>query len=307
MNSIILWLKNKFWTEQWNIGVFRGSQKQALQEDPTNKKIQWLFPEKKDGFYADPFLIEHEGKQCLFFEEFDNATQRGSISYSILHEAGDSLRAAQPRIAISKPFHMSYPFLFKHEGALYMIPETAQANEVALYKPARFPEVWMKTKTIISNFPAIDPTMVFWKGKFWLFCTHQKSGENSELHIFFADELFGPWQPHQKNPVKMDLKGSRPGGSFFEKDGKLFRYAQDCSKTYGGSLVLNKINKLTEEDFSEEIVKNIKPNSSENYDKGLHTLNFGENWTVVDGKRFSGLKRYLNDYVQSAKRRFNKS
>jgi hypothetical protein len=29
-----------------------------------------------------------------------------------------------------------------------------------------------------------------------------RKNTNSELHAFYADELFGAWRPHPKNPVK---------------------------------------------------------------------------------------------------------
>lgn len=296
-------LKTKVWTEQWNIGVSQVSADGMFQQGLEGKKVQWLFAEKKNGFFADPFFAERDGKLFVFFEEFDNQTQKGIIAYSVLQNVGGKLIASGPKTALSKPFHLSYPFLFAKDGELLMIPETADANEVAIYKPAHFPDVWVKAKTIVPNFPGVDPSIVFWKGKYWLFCTHGKNGDSSELHVFFADELFGPWHSHKKNPVKIDLASARPAGAFFEKDGELFRPAQNCSRTYGGSLVLNKIAKLDEEDFLEETAGEVNPDFSSLYDKGIHTVNQAGQWAVFDGKRFSGVKKYLSSQVESLKKR----
>ena len=45
------------------------------------------------------------------------------------------------------PFHVSYPYLLKHDDAFYCIPETARANEVSLYKAEDFPCDWRKIQT----------------------------------------------------------------------------------------------------------------------------------------------------------------
>ncbi len=37
-------------------------------------------------------------------------------------------------------------------------------------------------------------------------------------------------------------------------DGALYRPAQDCSVTYGGAVVINRIDRLTPEEFSEQPV-----------------------------------------------------
>ncbi len=45
--------------------------------------------------------------------------------------------------------------------------------------------------------------------------------------------LEGPWEPHRRNPVKCDVRGSRPAGTPFVHGGELYRPAQDGSKRYG--------------------------------------------------------------------------
>jgi hypothetical protein len=85
--------------------------------------------------------------------------------------------------------------------------------------------------------------------------------------------------------VKTDVRSSRPAGTPFVHEGSLYRPAQDCSRTYGGRIALNRIVTLTSEDFLEEPVALIEPVRSSRYPDGVHTVSaFGEH-TLVDGKR----------------------
>jgi hypothetical protein len=51
-----------------------------------------------------------------------------------------------------------------------------------------------------------------------------------------ADTITGPWIPHARWPVKIDIRGARPAGMMFNLDGRLFRPAQDCAETYGAGI-----------------------------------------------------------------------
>ncbi|MEH7495888.1 glucosamine inositolphosphorylceramide transferase family protein, partial [Neobacillus niacini] len=112
-----------------------------------------------------------------------------------------------------------------------------------------------------------------------------------ELHIFYSDNLFGEWKPHQMNPVVSNASSARPAGNIFLKDGKLIRPSQDCSYSYGYSVKFNEIVELTEVIYSERFLYEIKPDWSKN-NKGTHTYNFNEDYEVIDG-RISQRRRFI--------------
>jgi len=87
------------------------------------------------------------------------------------------------------------------------------------------------------------------------------------------------------NPVKTDVRSSRPAGVPFWHHGELFRPAQDCSQTYGGQIAINKIRVLTPTEFREEVVKVVTPPAEGPYQMGVHTLSAVGDFTVIDGKR----------------------
>jgi hypothetical protein len=64
------------------------------------------------------------------------------------------------------------------------------------------------------------------------------------------------------------------------------RPVQDCSKSYGYAITLNRVTRISVTDFAEEAVETILPN----WRKGLlatHTLNSNDAYEVIDARRFA--------------------
>ena len=47
--------------------------------------------------------------------------------------------------------HLSYPYVFAHAGAWYMVPESAQDRRVALYRALDVPYEWERVATLIDG------------------------------------------------------------------------------------------------------------------------------------------------------------
>src|SRR2546428_268438 len=133
--------------------------------------------------------------------------------------------------------------------------------------------------------------------------TDREKGGDANLYVWHASDLWGPWEAHPLNPVKTDIRSARPGGTPFEYEGQLYRPAQDCSKTGGGKIVLNRVDRLTTTEFQEEPVAIVAPYADTPYQDGLHTLSAAGDYTLIDAKRFrfipSGL---LTNIVQGVRK-----
>ena len=241
--------------------------------------IRWIREWGHTRYLADPFALEHQGTVTALVEDYDYSTHRGVIS------AVDLNGSSAPEVVLDTGVHASYPYLFEDDGEIYCIPETYQANEIRLYRAVEFPRRWEQVATLIEGIAALDSTVFRHDGRWWLLCTDQKDGSNSKLHVFHAQELTGPWEPHALNPVKTDIRSSRPAGTPFVHEGELFRPAQDSSESYGGSITITRIDELTPTTFSEKIVNRVLPATSGRYRDGIHTLSEVGNVTVVDGRR----------------------
>jgi hypothetical protein len=276
-------LRTLFWHPLWNIGVAVAPIDAFLTAD-TRPPIQWL-PEPADGtFIADPFALPSNGPLTILYEDFyfhDNRGRIACVSFA------DGRPTAPAQTVFDLPFHMSYPYLFQHEGAIYCIPETHESDEVVLYEAVDFPTRWRKAATLLSNFPACDSTLFQHEGRWWLACTSYKADSNLKLFLFHAPALSGPWTPHAGNPVKTDVTSSRPAGTPFVREGKLYRPAQDCSTRYGGRIVINRVARLNPTEFAEERAGVVEPDRAGPYPSGLHTLSACGNRTMVDGLRYT--------------------
>lgn len=287
-------LKNKcqklftklFSYEYWNIGIIPKPIHEVLNDSKVN--INWLF-QKKDLYFADPFAYEEEGGLRILMEELDYKVVKGYISGINVKKKEEWDIGTFNQAMMKFPCHMSYPFILEHENEVYCVPETSEAKEASIYQLNKSSKEWKKVKTLIKDFHAVDSSIVKYGDYWWLFCTKSFStiqSHNNELHIFYAADLFGEWKPHCLNPVKIDIRSSRPAGTPFIHEAMLYRPAQDCSRTYGGRIVLNRIKTLTISQFEEESVCFVEPQSDSLYRDGVHTLSSVGGVTLIDGKRF---------------------
>ena len=274
-------LRKLFRVDMWTIGIAY-QPIHAFLDPKSSPRIYWLPMKRKDIFAADPFGAVVDGRLCILCEKFDFRKDKGIIAAPEF----DS-RSLLPGFyaVLDFPSHISYPYLIEHEGNHYMIPETSADMEVALFKAERFPNRWEKAGVLIEGVAAVDSTVFKYNGRWWMMFTDGASGPNNLLHIWHAPDLLGPWEAHAANPVKDDIFSSRPGGTPFEYDGALYRPAQDCSRTYGGAIVLNRVLTLTPTEFAEEKATVIRPQKDSPCPDGLHTLSSVGGITLIDGKR----------------------
>ncbi|MGB8277894.1 MAG: hypothetical protein WCF20_08200 [Methylovirgula sp.] len=227
-------------------------------------------------YYADPFPFRHNGRTFVFVEEFPYATARGCISVIELDEHGGALLS---HVVLEEPYHLSYPFVFEHEGEIWMIPESGEGKGVYLYRAEPFPYKWRREACLVSDIEAYDSTLLRHDGRFWLFvCEREwKSSSWDTLSLFHAESLTGQWRPHSQNPVLLDATLSRPAGAIFNHNGHDLRPVQDCSRQYGGAVVLCSLDALGQDAFAQTVVGQIHCGPH-----GCHTYNACAGFEVMD-------------------------
>jgi hypothetical protein len=275
----LLYLDNENWflLYKWN------DKEEALLGDYSN----FLKLEAPKGYYwADPFTVIEEGKCYLFVEEYSYLAGRGHL---VVMEQNLSGNFDKSKVILKKPYHLSYPFIFKHAGEYYMIPETKTEKAIQIYRCSDFPDKWEFVTNLMENVAAADSTVFFHNNKWWLFTSIDKLKNQAinfgELFLFYKDDLFsGNWTSHPQNPIVTAISQSRPAGRIFEKDGKIFRPSQDCSGGYGKAVNLNQITRLTETEYEEKNIKRIAPD----WDRklvGMHTFNYTNGFYILDACR----------------------
>lgn len=270
-----------FRQEDWNVGYIEVPFKEFLEEPEGHfDEVVWLKKKRRSEYNADPFVITTEKDTYLFYESYSYKKGKGCIEV-----VRKSKHYRKPKVALEEPFHLSYPFVFEHDGVVYCIPECHQADRVNLY---RFNEKDLKLEqecALMEHIQAVDPTLVFHEGRWNLFFT-QKDQPSVKLYRYVADDLKGPYEPHPLNPVKVDCADARMAGAFFEWNDQLVRPAQECVRYYGTAVCLNRVDVFDNLHYEETQIDKIQPVKTSKFKKGLHTINGNDQVTVIDGKRW---------------------
>jgi len=230
---------------------------------------------------ADPFVVEDNGRHWLFVEEIPAPGAKGHVSVIQLGKDRDFSEAVT---VLEKPYHLSYPFVFRDQGEFFMLPETSANQTIELYRATRFPFEWKLHKVLFSNVRAVDTTPLFLDGFWYLLTTSARYGH--ETFLFWSKTLDGEWHYHPRNPICSDVRRARGAGAIFRSNGMLIRPAQDCSVRYGYAIALNRVLKISPTDYEEELIEVIYPNWRPGL-LGTHTLSSNETFEAIDGLRHS--------------------
>ena len=273
--------KLRYNAPHWRIGWRRlaGPDLIDLKQHPASG---WAdLPDDGSRFYADPFPILHKGVVTLFVEDFIHSLGKGIIS-AVAFGPDGALGVPEPVLEL--PVHLSYPFVFAREGEVWMVPESCAAGTIELFRATNFPGGWVKEATLVSGVVASDATLLEHDGRWWLFATVKADGGSfsDALHLWSAENFRGPWTPHRRNPVLIDIASARPAGRVVLRDGVLWRPVQDCRQGYGAALALARITQLDDEGFAQQ-VETILTAGPLWPGRRLHTLNQAGGFEFIDG------------------------
>ncbi|MDM4765172.1 hypothetical protein [Pelomonas sp. SE-A7] len=277
----------------WQVGVVPERIESVSEETgllEQRDKIRWLPDPGPWRYLADPFGLQRAGRTHVFVEAYDYRTKHAVIER---HEFGPDLEWRDSSVALARPFHLSYPYVVEDEdGALFMVPESHQAGEIALYRPQGSLDSWVRETALLPDTPGAEPSLIKYQGLWWMFFTVVGAGarDQRELHLAYAERLTGPWKLHPLNPVLEDRAGARPGGTpFVAPDGALHLPVQDCSRSYGGAIRILRITRLNEREF---VCRHLPARLegqlvSDSHTAGLHTLSSCGPLSLLDCKRVS--------------------
>ena len=261
--------------EWWSLGSAAASVESLLAGNGLGE-IRWHSPEAGERYLADPFPWPGTGQILC-----EDMPTRGGIGRIIALDPA----SGRTRVLLDDGAHHSYPCTFADGADLYCVPEATGRGMTRIYRlhadgalePAADPAPHLRLA---------DPTLFRHGGLCWLACTDLDVGSHDNLCLLHAPSPAGPWTPHRRWPVKIDIRSARPAGAVFTYRGRLLRPAQDCAATYGAAVAINEIRTLTETDFQEVPVVVLRPDRNGPFPHGLHTLAHDGERFWVDGKRF---------------------
>tara|TARA_B100001248_G_scaffold204909_1_gene159032 strand:- start:2616 stop:4268 length:1653 start_codon:yes stop_codon:yes gene_type:complete len=212
-----------------------------------------IFIENEEGtFNADPFVIEKDNKNFCFVECFNYSEKKAKINVYELSEKGYVFLGT----ALEESFHLSFPYIFKFNNEIYMVPESSKNRDIRLYKCQNFPLDWRLQEVLIDNIDAAD-SMIFQKDNKWWLMTNEDplrlNNHNYQMNLYYSENLLdGEWISHKNNPIIMDSNKARNAGLVFDGS-DVFRVSQAFGfyKKYGENFSLNKIEMLDTNNYLE--------------------------------------------------------
>lgn len=203
------------------------------------------------GDWRTPFPV----RECAFFED------AGRIAVIQIGPDG----AWTPPATVLEGRH---PFIVEEDGGLYLA--TSENLGVRLYRCIEFPLRWRLERVLLEGLRCVDATFHRAAERWWMFAAGKF---DEELDLYHAPRLFGPWQPHPRNPVKSDARCARPAGRLYWRNGALYRPAQICVPHEGAGVSINRVLRLTPHDYAERQVERIL---------GVRSVSHAAELTVID-------------------------
>ncbi len=275
----------------WALGFVRGGI-QSLMENDTYQADWVEIP--NDRWYADPFILDVTDKQILLLvEDYPYSTRNGIVS--LLKIDRGTYDVVERKQLLELPTHLSFPNIIRHDGKIYIYPESAQSGKLDVYEYDSINESVIYRATICND--AIwdsDITVLF--GEPMLFTA---AHNDKQLDIYTWDNDLERFVSRYTIPsVK---KNSRLGGKIFKYNDKIYYPAQDCEGDYGAAIDIKEIT-FEKGQFTTKEIKKIKSNHPK-HKRGLHTINEYKGIVVIDvhGYRYGWLGFIIAKLVQLKK------
>ena len=254
--------------------------------DGSLQGFRWIEPHK-GHFWADPFLIERDGRRWAFFEDYVYSQQRAFIACAELSADGNLI---SPAPCLDDPeHHYSYPYVFRDGQNMFMISEAYDTGSVDLYRCEHFPNKWVLQSTLLKG-KFVDTSVWQHDGLWWMMTTRADPDPRSScLFLFYAERLTGEWRFHPSNPISTDVRNNRGAGRIFWADSRFIRPSQSCAPVYGYSFTLNEITRLSTTEYAERPLLECRPETLSM--QATHTYNWIHGVEMIDGARMTPLAK----------------
>lgn len=243
--------------------------------------IHWMVHPYKDRFFADPFIVDMTTDVIkVLVEELFYHDGRGRITLLMVDRK--TFRLVYRKVLLDLPTHLSFPFIYRTETEIYVIPENSQSGGLHAYHWDGNAETLTWISTLVEQ-PLIDSVIVRDNnGKYLLFGSLPGKQEHANLFVWQSGEPLRGYERVSSVPVIDNRPDcARRGGGFFTVDGTLYAAVQSCAYSYGEALRICKVNRLSANYLEEEEVGVLRPDKR--YPSGLHTFNLYKGLCVVDG------------------------
>ena len=265
----------EFLTEtQYNIGFADNKLEDIISGEPI--RINWLNHTYKDRWFADPFILDvTKDNYIILVEEWYDPIGRGRISRLTIDRKEYTLKDIKTILELD--CHLSFPFIQRTKDCIYIIPENSVTGCLPRYKYDPMTDKICFDR-IICHDRLTDSVPFEYKGKELMFSTKLPDANGKYLGIYQRGE-YGVYDLIDTYVFEDNI--SRMAGDVFTCEGKLYRPAQVCIKSYGDAVSIQEVTMENRRFYFKELRRIYSP--SQRYNLGFHTFNVYKGHIVVDG------------------------
>lgn len=264
--------------QYWESFVFEGG---------IQSKLGFLGSAKDSGFIADPFFLID--KEIIAYEYYDYKSSKGHIN---------CLANGVTRVLLEENYHLSWPFSFRSNGSVYLLPESSNIGVSYLYKV----ELGENGPAIIGKrefleLPLVDPVVVSCSNDLIILMSTEKSEdvdllENDISYLYLIKHKnLTSFEVVEKILLTIDCDASRNGG-IFEIDDNRYFIKQKNSFGYGKGIAMYELRGIASVTTAKGLSRrNLKVEMTKVPMKGLsplpnsvHTLNGSVNVFLYDNR-----------------------
>lgn len=270
-----------FYEKMWAIGYRKLEGNTDLPIDRTLTHYKVRMPSVR-YWYADPFIVEDNGRLFIFCEAMDLLCGKGKIGVAEINGGEMSSFHVVKELSC----HTSYPCVFKYRNDFYMVPETCERSTIELYRSVSFPNQWVLDTILKQDIDAVDSTIVVDQDQICLLTYLRENGCDG-LSLVCLNMESRQLEPTEGGHIIEDSENTlRPAGSLFKINEQWIRPSQDGRRMYGEKVLFNRVENLTEAQYQETpygilSIDRISTDEAIRFTK-VHTFNRSGGYEVID-------------------------
>lgn len=279
-------LLSRFCSSRWDIAFL----KESMQDVISGKTLHFIEPKnpyKEVSWFADPFILDvTDSEVFVLVEEMHQGIDKGRIAKLTIDKCSWTITNVQ--IILEEPWHLSFPFILRKDGKIYVAPESANGHAWYLYELIQDQNGTDKLIRVekLCDDVVWDSIITNYWGEQLMFTAAQN---DFYLDIYGFDQqkkLFT-----HKESIQSNKQNMRMAGDLFEVNNDIYCPSQNSRPgSYGEAVEIKRITNSSS--WTLDTIRKIKTPRGVLND-GIHTFNEYKGLIVVDIHRQSTLLSLL--------------
>lgn len=269
-------LAERVYRLEWNIALVENTLEELFQGEQLN--LRMLNHSYTDRWFADPFILGmKDNKLFLLVEEWMRKENKSRISKLTINLEDFSLESTIPVLEMEKV--LSFPAIYQKNGKIYIYPEMSENGVSRIFEYDTEHNSCISSE-ILSQRKVIDGVMTDLFGETLLFGTEKPNSNGKSLNVYRkSTDGF-----EQSDIIHFSENIARMAGNFFSYEGNIYRPTQDCNKTYGNGVVIQRCDLQDGKLRMDNVLRLYS--TDEKYRFGFHTFNMYNNVIIGDALYF---------------------